>query len=135
LTRKWHCPVLLALLAFRVRAARLNSLSEITILLIALQFAAFITIATYLTSVAFAMHRRNRSSWTSLVSQLHPAWSAERVRIPERLADRSRLFRDAGILMQMADFAERNGSAIPPATLASLREDAVRLRLAVLRRF
>jgi hypothetical protein len=35
--------------------------------------------------------------------------------------------------MQMADFADRSRCAIDPSVLASLREDAIRIRFAVLK--
>jgi hypothetical protein len=37
--------------------------------------------------------------------------------------------------MQMADYADRNGIAVDPSVLASLRSDAIRMRFAVLHAF
>jgi hypothetical protein len=128
---------------FACRPTRLSGL-ETTIALIALQFALFAMIAAYLAFSAATLHRRNRVSWESLSSRLDPARLApamavsESARVAVLASDRSArwsAFRDAGVLMQMADFADRNSSAIDPSALASLRADAIRMRFAVLYSF
>jgi hypothetical protein len=117
---------------------------EITITLIALQFAVFTLTAAYLAFSAATLHRRNQVSWQSLSSRLQPSWISEAMpvsssaRVAVLASDRSArwsAFRDAGILMQMADYADRNGIAVDPSVLASLRADAIRMRFAVLRPF
>jgi hypothetical protein len=101
-------------------------------------------IAAYLGFSAAALHRRNQLSWESLSSRLDPAWLApamavsESARVAVLASDRSArwsAFRNAGVLMQMADFADRNSSALDPSVLASLRADAIRMRFAVLYSF
>lgn len=95
--------------------------------------------AAYLAFSAVVLHRRNQLSWESLTSRLHPAWSsggyAPVAAIASDRFGRWSAFREAGVLMHMADFADRNGSAIDPSVLASLRVDAIRLRFAVLQSF
>jgi hypothetical protein len=95
--------------------------------------------AAYLTASAVMLHRRNQLSWESLSSRLHPAWSsggyAPLVVNASDCSTRWSAFRDAGVLVQMADFADRNGSAIDPSLLASLRADAIRMRFGVLNSF
>jgi hypothetical protein len=101
-------------------------------------------IAAYLAFSAAALHRRNQVSWESLSSRLDPAWLAPAMPVSESArfavlatdrAARWSAFRNAGVLMQMADFADRNSSAIDPSVLASLRADAIRMRFAVLYSF
>ncbi|HMG86928.1 MAG TPA: hypothetical protein VK574_14445 [Terracidiphilus sp.] len=95
--------------------------------------------AAYLTFSAATLHRRNQLSWESLSSRLQPAWSvSSSARVAVLASDRSArwsAFRDAGVLMQMADYADRNGVAVDPSVLASLRADAIRMRFAVLQSF
>ena len=112
------------------------SVPEDTITLIAFQFAAFTLIAAYLAFSVATLHRRNQVSWESLSSRLDPAWSlAGSAGVAVLASDRSvrwSAFRNAGVLMQMADYADRNGTAIDPSVLSSLRADAIRMRIAVL---
>jgi hypothetical protein len=112
---------------------------EITINLIAFQFAMFTLTAAYLAFSVAALHRRNQVSWESLSSRLHPASSISRsARVAVLASDwstRWSAFRDAGVVMQMADYAERNGLAVDPSELASLRADAIRMRFGVLHAF
>jgi hypothetical protein len=116
-----------------------RQIAEIAITLIALQFAAFTVTAAYLAFSVVMLHRRNQVSLESLSSRLDPAWLAGgSVRVANRASDRSAswsAFRDAGILLQMADFADRNDCAIDPSLLASLRADAIRMRFEVLNSF
>jgi hypothetical protein len=117
-----------------------RQIAEIAITLIALQSAAFTLTAAYLVFSAVMLHRRNQLSWDSLSSRLHPAWASTRYAAPfgAIAADRSALwsaFRDAGVLMQMADYADRNGVAVDRSVVASMRADAIRIRFAVLQSF
>ncbi len=101
----------------------------------------FTLTAAYLAFSVVALHRRNQLSWESLSSRLHPAWISGAMPVSSSArvaADRSArwsAFRDAGVLMQMADYADRNGIAVDPSVLASLRSDAIRMRFAVLHAF
>jgi hypothetical protein len=101
----------------------------------------FTLTAAYLAFSVAALHRRNQLSWETLSSRLHPAWISgampvsSSARVAVLASDRSArwsAFRDAGVLMQMADYADRNGIAGDPSVLASLRADAIRMRFAVL---
>lgn len=122
---------------FAYRLTRLSGL-EITITPIAFQFAGFTMIATYLAFSVAMLHRRNQLSWQSLSSRIDQAWlvpSDGSARVAAPASDRSArwsAFRTAGVLMQMADYADRNGGAVDPSVLASLRADAIRIRVAAL---
>ena len=86
-------------------------------------------------------HRRNGQSWESLVGRLHKTWFACGFGSAPAMATGRRelwaAYRGAGVIMQMADFAERNGGALNSSFdarfLSALRADAIRVRLAVLR--
>jgi hypothetical protein len=97
-------------------------------------------IAMYLGNFAAEQRRRNHQSWESLVGRLHQAWHARGSGGSAAAIARRELwaaYRDAGIIMQMADIAERNGDTLDPSFDASfldaLRADAIQVRLAVLR--
>jgi hypothetical protein len=46
---------------------------------------------------------------------------------------RRRMFRDAGAMMEMADYAERNGDAANAPVVANLRSHAMAIRVATMR--
>ncbi|HEV2472629.1 MAG TPA: hypothetical protein VGS41_08200 [Chthonomonadales bacterium] len=95
--------------------------------------------AAYLAFSAAALHRRNQLSWESLSSRLHPGWAVDgSARVAVVASERSArwsAFRNAGVLMQMLDIADRSGCVIDQSVLSSLRNDAIRMRMAVLRSF
>jgi hypothetical protein len=118
------------------------SVPEIAITLITVQFAGFTMIAAYLAFSVAMLHRRNQVSWESLSSRIDRTWLAPALhsggsaRVAAPGADGPRrwsAFRTAGVLMQMADYADRNGCAVDPSVLAALRADAIRMRVASLR--
>ena len=119
-------------------ANRNPQIPEIAITLIALQFAAFSLTAAYLAFSCAMLHHRNQISWEALVSRLHSAWldAASPHGVPALASGRSAswsAWRDAGTLLQLANFADRHSFAIDPAILATLRADAAHLRFAALR--
>lgn len=85
------------------------------------------------------MHRRQRRSWEQIAVRMSPecrlAYSSER-------SDRCKLavavwansprvaFRDAGVLMEVADYAERNAADVAPSRLRDFRTAVIELRLA-----
>ena len=107
----------------------------------------------YLVQCRAYMHRRNRATWESLAGQLHsfsaaggpiPSTSAEALL---EAAEESRqtshdphnlwmLFNRARVMLEMADFAERNDAPGPnlidPILLASVRRDAMQIRISAL---
>lgn len=94
-------------------------------------------VAVYLSYCAVDLRRRNEQSWESLAGRLNPAWNMPgAVNIGAMVVSRRKLlavYREAGVIMAMADFAERNGTASDPSFLAALRADTLQLRLAVLK--
>jgi hypothetical protein len=93
-------------------------------ILIPVQIFAFAFIASYLIFVAAELHRRNHRSWQAIVECLSPG-----------LGDtdgRWTRFRDAGVMMQMTDFAERNGF-IDATYLREFRSAALGIRFAALK--
>jgi len=102
-------------------------------------------IALYLGNFAAEQQRRNQQSWESLVGRLHQAWHAGGSGSGAAIATGRRelwaAYRDAGVIMQMADFAERNSGGLDPSLelsfdpsfLKALRADAIQVRLAVLK--
>jgi len=85
------------------------------------QLLALVVISAYLLCRCAYYHRRNTQDWASIQAKLRPGtgrWAS---------------FHNARILMEMADFAERNGSGLPDADmLISLRKDAMQIRLSAL---
>ncbi len=110
--------------------------------LIPLQIVLLVLIATVVVWSLVEMHRRQRRSWQEIVVRMSPecrqAWG-------ERSPDRSKgvtaawirsprlAFRDAGVLMEMADYTERNAVTFDPLFLHRFRNTAVRLRLTAAR--
>jgi len=79
------------------------------------------------------MHSRSHRSWEAIVARMSPegrlAWSATgsaQVEAPNTISPRA-AFHDAGVLMEMADFAERNA---PGYDAARMRVAALQLRFA-----
>jgi hypothetical protein len=67
---------------------------------------------------------------------LRPQTTAEGIAVPTtiRLRELWAMFQNAGVLMQMIQYAERNGGRTDPRFLAELRNDAMRIRFGVLNR-
>ena len=76
------------------------------------------------------MHRRNHRSWPAIVGRLSNPGALNEGSAPRR---RWNIFSDAGVLMEMADYAERNAHHSDVASLAVIRINAAQLRLDVLR--
>jgi len=85
-------------------------------------------------------HRRNARTWESLVARLEPARNnvcaasihegAEDAPLLVQKRDGLRkMHRQAGVMVEMADYAERNGSAMSQVMIDALREDAIHVRL------
>ena len=107
----------------------------------------------YLLHCRAYMHRRNRATWESLADQLHsfsaagdpiPSTSAEALlESAEESRQTSRdsrslwmLFNRARVVLEMADFAERNSTPGPdfidPVLLARVRRNAMQIRISAL---
>ena len=106
--------------------------------------------AFYLAQWRKRMHLRNDRSWDSLIARLRIDWSArdlsehflwqEGIDVnPEEAWRRMEgpkglwvMFKNAGVMLEMADFAAKNNSAVDPVLLATLRSDALQIRVCVL---
>jgi hypothetical protein len=114
------------------------------------QLAVIGLVALYFVYLRSRMRRRNAQSWDALLSRLRPDWSARELSdnflwkeginaTPEDAWRRMEgpkglwvMFQNAGVMLEMADFAVKNGSTIDPLTIATLRSDAMQIRLCVL---
>ena len=107
-------------------------------------------VAAYLLSRRVELLRRGRRSWEAIVEKLRPGLSngtdAEAAAdldkrftsgMIERRAmtaqGRRQMFREAGTMMEMADYAERNGDKEVAAVVASLRSHAMAMRAATVK--
>jgi hypothetical protein len=123
-------------------------------LLLLLQIAVVSALVVYFVKWRGSMRRRNTQTWDSLLCQLRSDWSARELGeqflwkegltattddIWQRL-DGPRglwaMFQNARVLLQMADYANRNATPgstpIDPMVLEALRSDAMQIRLCVL---
>lgn len=108
--------------------------------LLCLAFAAAVAAAVLLRASA-QDRRRNEQSWESLAARLRPVWSAS------DLSDRSSpeerwqllggahglcaMYRNAKIMLEMANYAAQNSAAMDVELLANLRSDALQIRVLV----
>lgn len=91
------------------------------------------------------MHRRSAQSWDELVARLQPDLNAGRfagalpaAATPEERWERVNgaaglcaMFKNAKVMLEIADFACRNGEQANPLTIAALRSDALHIRVLV----
>lgn len=116
-------------------------------MLILLQIVAVVAVALYLVRWAAGQRRRQAQSWETLIGRLRldgRAGSAGALSFArdggacwtERLqAARGvwTMFCNAGVLLEMADYAARNGACVDAQMLAEMRTDALLTRLYALR--
>lgn len=118
--------------------------------LLLLQFGALPIVVVYLARWYRRNRHRNAQSWDSLLARLRPEWSAREVSsrflwgetidaTPDDAWQRMEgpkglwvMFQNAGVLIEMADYATRNASGVDPVLVATLRSDAMQIRLCVL---
>jgi hypothetical protein len=114
------------------------------------QIAAVGLVAICLASWRSAARRRNSQSWESLIARLRPDWSARNLSdqflwkeglsaTPDETWERIKgayglwaMYQNAGVMSEMADFAARNSDSIDRQLLATLRSDAMQIRVCVL---
>ena len=82
-------------------------------ILIPLQLVLLALITTYMVYCASDQYRRNHRSWQAIVNRLSFATA----------------FRDAGVMMEMADYVERHANEFDSASLETLRCTAIQLRV------
>jgi hypothetical protein len=116
----------------------------------ALQTGAIATIAVYLGSWRSTQRRRRSQSWEALIARLQPDWSArglsEHFPWKEGLSaspedtwqriDGTRglwaMYKNAGVMLEMASYAAENSDAVDPILLQTLRADATQIRCCAL---
>lgn len=107
-------------------------------------------LATYLASWRISIHRRKALAWKRLTAQLQMrefgapvSGQFSRDESEDHKLDESRrsiqgakdlwtMYRNARIMMDMADYAAQNGAMVSPELLLALRSDAVQIRIYVL---
>jgi len=115
-----------------------------------IQIAILALVAMYFVFWRNRARRRNAQSWDALLARLRPDWSARQLSdhflwkeginaSPEDAWRRMEgpkglwvMFQNAGVMLEMADFAAKNGGTVDPVSLATLRSDAMQIRLCVL---
>jgi hypothetical protein len=114
------------------------------------QIAIVAAAALYFALWRTRMRRRNAQSWDALLARLRPDWSARELSnhflweegieaSPEDAWRRMEgpkglwvMFKNAGVMMEMADFAAKHSSGVDPVAVATLRSDAMQIRFCVL---
>lgn len=115
-----------------------------------LQVLAVAVIAICFHSVRASLRRRNAQSWESIVSRLRTdsstrrlgdrsIWNGDLNLAPEEKWQLMRgahglwaMYENAGVMLEMADYAARNSDTVDRELLATLRSDAMQIRVCVL---
>ena len=115
-----------------------------------LQIAALASVAIILGRWRASVRRRNAATWDSLVARLRVDWSARDLSdsflwkegmdaSPQETWTRIQgahglwaMFQNAGVMLEMVDFASRSGACSDLELMATLRSDAVQIRFSVL---
>jgi hypothetical protein len=101
------------------------------------QAVIFAVLTGYLLWTCRYMHWRNQQGWDELTAQILPVDKVDEAEPAKGLAGLRITFQNARVLMEMADFAERNGPlALAPADLQpihELRRNAMQTRLDAVR--
>jgi hypothetical protein len=121
-----------------VRLPATNSGTGKQAILIPLQLAAFTLTAFYIVYRWSELRRRNQRSWQQIVSRLSHAWNGAGSLEP---GDRTlfsadglwAVYRDAGVMMELADYACRHGRDFDVSSVEDLRFTALSLRFTVLK--
>lgn len=125
---------------------------------ILLEIVAILAVAGHLTYLRYSLHRRQSQAWDLLVAQLQPKLqqklqpnfsghelqqrfngNAGQNATPEERWQNINgahglwaLYEDARVMLDMANYAARNSDTVDQKLLASLRSDAVQIRICVL---
>jgi hypothetical protein len=121
-----------------------------SMLLIVLQTMAIMAVAAYLHHWVVRARRRNSQTWGSLLARLRPDWNSRELDDPSLWAEAYKatpeekwqriegahglvaMYQNASVMLEMADYAARNSETIDPELLASLRSDAMQIRVSVM---
>jgi hypothetical protein len=119
-------------------------------ILIPLEIVLVVSLGYYFYRWRRSVHRRNEQSWDSLLARLRPDWSARDLSdqflwkeglnaTPEDAWQRMEgpkglwvMYQNAQVMLEMADYAFRNGNNVDRLLLETLRSDAMQIRLCVL---
>jgi|SRR5579863_365409 len=114
------------------------------------QVGSIAAVAAYFVYARVRMRRRNSQSWEALLARLRPDWSARELSdhflwkegldvSPEDAWQKMQgprglwvMFKNAGVMLEMADFAAKHTIGVDPLVIATLRSDAMQIRLCVL---
>ena len=114
------------------------------------QIVTVAVLGIYLVRWSARQRRRNTQSWDSLVARLRTGWSARGLSdhflskeglstTPDETWERIHgirgiraIYQNAGVMLEMADYASRNSDSVDPELLSALRSDATQIRLGVL---
>ncbi len=120
-------------------------------LITVLQIAVFPAVAIYFVHLRTNLRRRNTQSWESILARLRTDWNARTLSdhylwkeglsiAPEEVWERIKgvhglwaMYHNAGVMVEMADYAARNSVSIDIELVTNLRNDAVQIRARVLR--
>lgn len=115
-----------------------------------LQIAAIAVVAVCFYGFRAGMRRRNAQSWDSLVARLRldsstdrlgdqSVWNSDMNVTPEEKWQLVRgaqglwtMYENASVMLEMADYAARNSDSVDRELLATLRSDAMQIRVSVL---
>ena len=115
-----------------------------------LQVLAFAALVTWFVRWRAAAKRRSQQTWDTLMSRLRVDWSARELSdnflwkeglnaTPDDAWTRMEgprglwaIYQNAGVMMEMADYATRNCQDVDRVLVATLRSDAMQIRLCVL---
>lgn len=116
-----------------------------------LQIAAIAVVALCFVRWKVGIRRQGEQSWETLIARLRPDWSASQLSghflwkeglddaTPEETWRRLQgayglwaMYQNAGVLLQMADFASRHCDSVDRVLLETLRSDAMQIRVCVL---
>ena len=116
-----------------------------------LQIAAVSFVAIYLGKARLSVWRRNNQTWESLIARLRHDWSAKNLSEhflwkeglntnPEETWERIQgarglwaMYHNAGVMLEIADFAAGNSGSVELEVLTNLRNDAIQIRACVLK--
>jgi hypothetical protein len=115
-----------------------------------LQFGAIAFMAVCIGRWRASVRRRNAQSWDSIVARLRPECSPRELNdpsfrnealnaTPQQMWERIHgayglwaIYQNASVMLEMADYAARNSGSVDPELLATLRSDAMQIRVCVL---
>jgi len=115
-----------------------------------LQAAVVTALIAYLYHWVVRARRRNAQTWGSLMARLRPDWNSRELSDPTLWGDAltasaeekwqriegarglCAMFQNAGVMLEMADYAARNSNTIDRELIAGLRSDAMQIRVSVM---